>query len=489
MSLTKKVAYNTTVQIVGKVVTTIISLFIIGILTRSLGVNGFGQYTTAFAYVNFIAVIVDMGFFTVLVREIVFAKYPLEKIVNNIITFRAVIAIVIYLISVIIAQFLPYEPIIKIGIALASLAVFFLSMNSTIIALFQAKFRIDKGVISDVIGRLIILISLLVISHKSTNLTLIITAYIIGNFVNFVINYLFAKKYVAIKPAFDFEFWKMIYKEALPMGILIIIGFIYFKIDMVVLSLMKPSYDVGIYGASYKVLEIVLTLPAMFMGAMFPIITQYISQKDERLNNAVQKSFDFLNLITWPIVIGGIFLSVPIIKIIGGNEFVNASAISWHGYAITPSIVLSILLLALGLSGISLLFGQVVLAMKKQRDLIMPNIIIAIINLSLNIIFIHYWSYLAAAIITVLSEFLSLYFAFKIYRRYIDFLPKMTNFIKYIFSAIIMGLVIYLSKSLGFVISAFLGTITYVVFLFLTKAIDIAIINQIINLNKNENSN
>ena len=50
MSLTSRVAYNTIIQIIGKVLTTLISLVLIVALARYLGVWGFGQYTIIFAF-------------------------------------------------------------------------------------------------------------------------------------------------------------------------------------------------------------------------------------------------------------------------------------------------------------------------------------------------------------------------------------------------------------------------------------------------------
>ena len=70
MSLTRRVAYNTVVQVVGKVLTTLISLVLIAALTRYLGVSGYGSYTTIFAYIQFFAVLADFGFFWFFLREI-----------------------------------------------------------------------------------------------------------------------------------------------------------------------------------------------------------------------------------------------------------------------------------------------------------------------------------------------------------------------------------------------------------------------------------
>ena len=63
MTYTRKVAYNTLAQMVGRIVLIATSLVIVGILTRHLGVENFGRYTTAFAFVAFFGIFGDLGFF------------------------------------------------------------------------------------------------------------------------------------------------------------------------------------------------------------------------------------------------------------------------------------------------------------------------------------------------------------------------------------------------------------------------------------------
>jgi O-antigen/teichoic acid export membrane protein len=50
MSLTGQVGRNTIVQVTGKVLGTILGLIVIALLTRYLGTEGYGQYTTVIAY-------------------------------------------------------------------------------------------------------------------------------------------------------------------------------------------------------------------------------------------------------------------------------------------------------------------------------------------------------------------------------------------------------------------------------------------------------
>src|SRR4030042_2695008 len=74
MSVARKIAFNTAIQLVGKVITAATSVLVIAYLTRYLGVAGYGDYATIFAYLGIFGVIVDLGLFVIAVREI--AKNP-----------------------------------------------------------------------------------------------------------------------------------------------------------------------------------------------------------------------------------------------------------------------------------------------------------------------------------------------------------------------------------------------------------------------------
>jgi O-antigen/teichoic acid export membrane protein len=61
MGLAKKVAHNTLVQIIGKLISTGLGLFSLALITRSIGTAGFGEYTTIYTFLTFFAVIADLG--------------------------------------------------------------------------------------------------------------------------------------------------------------------------------------------------------------------------------------------------------------------------------------------------------------------------------------------------------------------------------------------------------------------------------------------
>jgi len=153
MSLTRKVAYNFSVQIAGKAINTIIGILNVAIITRYLGVAGYGDYTTTFAYIAFFSVISDFGFFWIIIKRITAGEGD-EFVIKNSLSIRFIFAALVFLIALILLPFLPYTSILKWAIVLAAFSIFWSSQTSVYTALFQAKLKMDFAVISEVIARI-----------------------------------------------------------------------------------------------------------------------------------------------------------------------------------------------------------------------------------------------------------------------------------------------------------------------------------------------
>lgn len=470
-NLTQKIAFNTIVQVVGKIITAILSIILVAYLTRYLGIFGFGEYTTVYVYLSFWGVLADFGFFNILVREISKNPQNEEKIANNLLTFRAFFAIGIYLLGLAVSLFLPYSLTIKTGILLITLATFFGTQNSSLVGIFQARHRMDKSVLSDVLGRAAILGSSIYFIHQNYSIEYIFLAAILGNLLNLIISWLLISPYVHLKFAFDFKLWKKIFIEAWPLGISAIFSIIYFKLDSVMLSLMKGSEDVGIYGAPYKVLESLLLIPAIFMGNVFPVLSRYFKENNQKIKNIVQKAFDFLTLTGTGMFFGGFILSEKIIYLLAGQTFVTASTMSFLGYPITAPILFEILLFAMALSYMSFTFGYIIIAADKQLSLIKPTFFATLLNLGLNLLLIPKYGYLAAATTTVVTELFILIYQALLAKKAINFLPQFHNFFKIILSGLIMAIILRLLIGLDIILLIIIGILIYLFLLYILKVI------------------
>jgi len=478
---TQKVAFNTLFQFAGKIVTTFLSLLVIAYLTRYLGVSSYGEYTIIFAYVSFMAVIADFGFYWILVREIAKNENNISKIFNNIISLKIVFSVVVFLVGALIAFLIPqYSLSLKIGISIISFGWFWMSLNSTYVGLFQNKLEMYKSVVSDVIGRIIITFGVWYLVRLNLGLNSILWVYILGNFVNLVVSYLYGRQHIEFKFTYDWSFWKVVLIESMPLAILTFIGTINFKIDTIILSIMKGQVDVGIYGVPFKILEIIIIIPAIFVGNIFPILTKYFHEKDKRFSDAVQRSFDFLILIGLPVVAGLSILAKPIIKIIAGESYLTFSTLSVFGKSITAPDVLVILSISIGISFIITMFSNLVIVAGKQNKQVIPMIVTTLINVVLNIILIPKYSYLAASGINIISSIILLIWWNSFAHKYVSFKLHYVVFYKSLAATLIMSAVLYFLKDISLFLTIPVGIAVYSVASCLFKSVSKDIILNIL---------
>ena len=76
------------------------------------------------------------------------------------------------------------------------------------------------------------------------------------------------------------------------------------------LSILKPLADVGVYSVAYRFIEQVLYIPSFFVAAVFPIIASYHATGDALLKLAIDKSFAFLVILGFPVT-AALFVLAP----------------------------------------------------------------------------------------------------------------------------------------------------------------------------------
>lgn len=479
MSLTRTVALNSIIQVVGRVITTITSLAVIGALTRYLGVAGYGQYTTIIGYVAFLGVLADSGFFWIMLRELSKERADVDKIVSNVLTLRSVLGVIVFTLGGLSSFLIPqYADTIRYGILIISFGWFFTAINSTFVGVFQMKHRMDQAVLTDILGRLVILVGVLFAISTGGTLLTILGAYALGNVTNFVASLVLGRRFAKVRFRYDPAFWKMIALEAWPMGVVIILGTIYFKIDTVMLSLMKSDVDVGIYGAPYKIIEVILTVPTIFLGNVFPVLTRYLDTKDDRLAHLFQRAFDVLLMIAVPIVIGVMLLAKPILAFVVGSAFVTESTFSLGGQAITSTHALQVLILAVGISFFSNLFNYLLVAGGKQRQLILPSLLFVVLNIGANLLIIPSLSYVGAGLSTVLTELaVATVLGLMVYRAY-QLRPGFHQTGRILISGLGMGCIVWLLSSNSLAVPLVAGIVSYPVFLWLSGAVTPAFLDS-----------
>lgn len=396
MSLARALAANTAVQVAGKIVSTILGVIVVGLMTRLLGQDGFGAYSTANAFLQIFAIIIDMGLNVMVVQmlgERAGDKAFEDRAVSAVFSLRFWSALILLSIAPIIGLFTPYAMEIKIAFFAIWGSFFFTALNQIVIGVQQRHLKMHVVAIAEVTGRTILLAGVLIATVMNWGLIPVVLIVSLAGITNFFVNFLIARRYAKFGLGFDWSFWKLTIKRAWPIGVSILFTLIYFKSDTLILSWVRPMSEVGIYGAAYRVLEILVTFPFMYAGVLLPIIANAWTKGDrERFARLIRRSFDAFAIITLPMIFGTLLIADQAMVLVAGPEFLASGNI------------LRILMIATGSIYLGTIFSHAVVALDKQRAMLPYYIAVALVTLVLYIIYIPRYGMWAAAWLTVFSE-------------------------------------------------------------------------------------
>ncbi len=203
MRLSTKIAYNTIIQVVSKVIATGLGLVAIALITRYLGQEGFGQYTTIITFLSFFGIVADLGLTLVTVQMISQPGVDQNKTLSNLLGLRLASAIIFLGLAPLIIFFFPYDPIIKIGVTITTLSFLFIALNQILVGLFQKHLRMDKVSIAEVISRLVLLAGIFLVIKSGYGLIGIMIATVTASLVSFLLHYLLSRSLARIKLRFN----------------------------------------------------------------------------------------------------------------------------------------------------------------------------------------------------------------------------------------------------------------------------------------------
>ncbi len=429
MNKTRALAQNAAVQIIGKTLATMLGVFTVAILARHLGVEGYGQFTIALSFLSIFAVIVDFGL-TLTTTQMISEKEADEAtLLGNLLTLRIISAVVFLALAPIVAIFFPYDNIIQLSIAIGAFSYLFGTTAQMFVGVFQKRMLMSRVVIAELANRTAVLIGVLFAPYFNFGVVDIIWLLVIGNAIQLMLILWQTKVLIAFKPKLNIAIWKKILLRSWPIGASIFFNLIYLRGDIVFLSIFRDNAETGLYGAAYKVVDVVAAIPVMYMGIALPLlVAAWSASRTNRFKNYMQKSFDFLSIVAVPMIFGSIAVGVPVMQLVAGMEFTESGR------------VLMILGPAAAIVFWNSLFGHAIVALNKQKIMTWGYLAVAILTVAGYIYFIPIYGMWAAAWLTLFSEALIGTLTFLVVWRVSKYFPSLKMLAKAILASVVMFL-------------------------------------------------
>ena len=402
MKLRFLVAQNFLMQVLGRFISSFSTFLITIFLARSYGAAGYGDFTKMSVYISVFYLIIDFGMNAAVLKKVHTDKEQKEGLFSGLIILRSLLSAFLIFVSLAILSFLPYDPWqnegfsppVRLGIILLAPTILTQGLITSFNAIFQDALRYEQSTLAILVGSAVTLLSVYFLGQSGAPLPVTVASFVLGGVSSVIVAFFLCKKLLRLKlniTSFNRPLLKAIIISSLPLGITLLFNTIHFRADIFVLSVTRPTIEVGIYGLATKFFEFALAIPTFFMNAVYPLLLTSLHNNDKKQwSRMIRESALFLVSFSLLIVVGGYLLAPYLVYV--KDEFV-ASVLPFR-----------ILMFSLPLFFLSSLFMWIMIAQGKTWRLVWIYGIAMVVNVVLNMLFIPQFGYTAAAAITGVSE-------------------------------------------------------------------------------------
>jgi O-antigen/teichoic acid export membrane protein len=472
MDVIQRIAKNTSVLMIGQIIITILSVIISVAIARDFGDVIFGKYSYALAFTAFFTAFLDLGYDTLLIRDVARDKTKADKYMNNAFSIRVLFSIIIFIFIVITINFGEYPSDTKILLYLLGIYGIIISLSNVFKVTFRAFENMEYEAAIKIITNFIRVCLGLLMLIMGYGLIEIILMFLFTALLDLLVSFLICyKKFAKLKIEFDLDFFKKTIKIALPLGMLPVFSLIYVRIDTIMLEVMKGDAVVGWYNAAYNLTYGFKPIPQLFMTALLPLTSYYYVFSKDTLKNIYEKSFKYLLILGLPLALGLTLLGDKIILFFYGEQYTNS---------IIAIQILAWDVLLIFLYGCS---AFILVSTDKQNKMMLIAASTALLNIVLNIFLIPTYSYVGSAIATIIAEGFLLASYIYLNGRYLHMIPIHKIVVKPIFASGAMGLFIYYFNNINLFLIIIISVIIYFVVLYLLNGFskeDISLFRKII---------
>ena len=385
---------NTGWMFLGQIFSLIVSFFIGVWIARYLGPENYGILNYAVAFVGLFGFIASLGIDSILNRELIKTPEKRDVLLGTAFKLKVVggiAALALAVISILMSQ---TTLLIQFLVIIFSFN-FILQAINVISIYFQSKVESKNNVKVSIISTLISSVLKVGVILLDKGVIWIMLVYILDfvwQWINFV--YVYKRQGLKIRDwKFDNDLAKKILKNSWPLILAQAAGYIYLKVDQVIIGLMLGNYEVGLYAVAVKVTEIWYFIPSIICSSLFPAIINAkltdVKVYKKRLSNLYVLMF-ILSLI---IAITITFLAKPIMTILFGNSYLESVAILkiyiWSSVGLFLTVAVN----------------QYLISENSVKTIFWLNFLSMIVNIGLNIWLIPLIGLLGAAWATLISYF------------------------------------------------------------------------------------
>lgn len=413
MKLTERIALNSSVQAVRQVFLAVAGIVSVAVATRYLSVDEYGGLVAALVLLSLLSFATDFGISAMTVRAM--ARDPEHEVAIQSSAFWVWVAFTVPTALLILAIGRlaypgPEHETTRDAVLILMTTFPLTPFAGAAGARAMADQRIWVTSLASILARGLALVAIVLAAVLDLGPAGIAWAFASG----FVLEQAFAILFV--RPRIEFRtglhrarIWSLV-AAAVPLGMVMVINGLYFRLDAFLLSLLGSQADLAVYGVAYKAFESFLAFPSFVMVTLLPVLAR-LEFDHARFQELVQKAFTSMVVVSLPIF-GFAVLGGPAMVALAGEKYAGGG------------LVLALIMLAVGFACLQGVFGNALVTQGRQGALLRVSVVVLIANGLLNLAAIPLLGDTGAAAALLCTEVLSLAMTLLVYRRFAP-LPRL----------------------------------------------------------------
>jgi O-antigen/teichoic acid export membrane protein len=442
LSLAERVAVNFSAQLGAQLILAVGGLISVAVTTRYLDLRHYGALVTALIFVSLFTIMTDFGITTIGGRELAKASYDRRRILSSIGLVVAAISLLALGAAIGLAQIAYAGPggvDVRLAVLILAPQLLIVGPRSAAQADLISRQRVYLSSVAAVATRVLTLGLVIAVAEADLGFLAMTAAYAAFPILGGIVTIALARTGLPRIREWDRSLAVMLVKASVPLAGVIVLNYLYFRLDLFLLSILATKTDVALYGVAYKVIEMLILVPSYIMITLFPTLAA-APPFSEQLRNLVQSAFTVMQFIAVPLIAVS-FFSGQILQFIAGKPYEDAS------------LALQLLMCGMALSFLQQVIGYTLVALNRQTWALFALAAVLILNLILNLILIPLFAINGAAIALVASEVASLALILIAYSR-IGQVPTLYQPAKVLAAgATMLGLILATRETLGSTLS------------------------------------
>jgi O-antigen/teichoic acid export membrane protein len=298
------------------------------LLFRHLGVEDGGRYVTVTSLVALFGGLTEAGLASITVREL--SAHPAREgaaLMQDVVGLRLCLSLAAGAAAIGFAAAVGYPSRVVEGTALAAVGMVVGSVQVTWSAALMARLRFAWVTALDLIRQVVVVLGIVALVAAGSTLVPFLALAIPAALAAAVPTALLIRRQNSLRPHFQRAVWGRLLRDVLPYAAATAVAAVYYRVSLILVSLLSSSQQTGYFGASFRVVEVLVVIPVLAVGAAFPVFARAAGSDRDRFRFAVQQVAD-ASAAFGALVVVLVFVGAPaIIDVVAGSDFRPADGV------------------------------------------------------------------------------------------------------------------------------------------------------------------